>query len=390
MRITLKNCTVLLGEAVIDDAAVVIEDGVVSEILDLPVRKGCGSSSNSESIDLKGHRLVPGFVDIQVNGGGGVLFNNDRTVEALQKMADAHVRYGTTSLVPTLISDSLEVMRAGIDAVREAISEKVPGVIGIHLEGPFINPARKGAHHSKRIRAIDEEAINVIEAAAEFTTTVVTLAPEQVGPEVISRLTGSGVIVFAGHTAARYEECLLAEQHGLCGYTHLFNGMTPFDSRAPGAVGAALDSRRSVFTIIADGKHTHPVSLRVACRAKYRGGAILVTDAMPTVGSPSSSFELYGEQISLVDGILRNSGGSLAGSNLTMIEAVRNTVAFADLDWAEAARMAALYPARVLKSPLCRGRIRVGEPADFVELDDTLEVVRVWRGGKIAYAGNLQ
>jgi N-acetylglucosamine-6-phosphate deacetylase len=385
---TLKNCSVLLDNCVVDSAEVVIRDGMITEIRDSLPEKKCRVAGHDNSTDLKGHRLVPGFVDIQVNGGGGVLFNNDLTVEALRTISNAHVQFGTTSLLPTLISDTFDVMCEGIDAVRSAIYEKVPGIIGIHLEGPFINPARRGAHDSTKIRAIDEEAIKVIQTAAESTIILVTLAPEQVGPEFVSRLTDAGVIVFAGHTAATYDECLLAEKHGLSGYTHLFNGMMPFLSRTPGAVGAALDSPRSVFTIIADCEHTHPTALRIACRAKYRGGAILVTDAMATVGSSSSSFLLYGEHISLVDGVLRNGAGSLAGSNLSMIDAVQNAVAFADVDWTEAARMAALYPARALNLDNYIGRIEVGRPADLVEIDDTLDVVRVWRGGKLEHAKN--
>lgn len=378
MALILENGQVLAGKSVLTDVSVLIEDGLITSIApadsnELPV---------GTRIDLEGRRLVPGFVDIQVNGGGGVLLNNAPTIATLQTMADTHARFGATSILPTLISDDFVVMRTAIAAVREAIDMGVPGIVGIHLEGPFLNPARKGAHDAGKFRALDDEAIEILTSLGTDAVTLVTLAPELTTRGQISELVSSGLIVFAGHTAACYEDCVAAEKAGLSGYTHLFNAMTPFASREPGVVGAAIGSTDAVFGIIADGYHVHPASVSLACKTKYDGGAILVTDAMPTVGSEKSGFELNGEWIEVVDGVLRNSAGSLAGSNLTMIEAVRNCMTFAGFDWTEAVRMASSYPARAIGCAGSIGEIGEGARADLVELTDDLDVYRVWRGGE--------
>jgi len=258
----------------------------------------------------------------------------------------------------------------------------VPGILGIHLEGPFLNPARKGAHDARKFREIDDEAIEILTSLGEDAVTLVTLAPELTTRGRIAELVSSGVIVFAGHTAACYEDCMAAEKAGLSGYTHLFNAMTPLGSREPGVVGAAIGSADAVFGIIADGHHVHPASVRLACKAKYDGGAILVTDAMPTVGSEKPGFKLNGEWLEVLDGVLRTSSGSLAGSNLSMIEAVRNCMTFTGFDWTEAVRLASSYPARAIGCDGSVGEIREGAWADFVELTDDLDIYRVWRGGK--------
>jgi N-acetylglucosamine-6-phosphate deacetylase len=325
---------------------------------------------------------VPGFVDIQVNGGGGVLFNSDPTVEGIRKIADAHLRFGTTAILPTLISDDIEVVRAGISAVRRAIETDVPGILGLHLEGPFLNPERKGAHDPEKFRVLTEETIKLFTSLGNQGVTLLTLAPERTTSARIRQLVQAGTIVFGGHTAASYEQCVSSEAAGLSGYTHLFNAMTPLTSREPGVVGAALDSKNSVFGIIADGHHVHPASFRLACSRKKRGGALLVTDAMPTVGSDIPEFELNGELIRLNDGVLRNSAGSLAGSNLTMIDAIRNAKEFAGLDWWEAIRMATVYPARAIGLEHRIGAIEPGRRADMVELDDEFRIARVWRRGE--------
>lgn len=378
MKTVLRNARILAGDEFRDDLAVVIEDGVITALVsDAAPQLG----SVDEQVDLGGGWLLPGFIDAQVNGGGGVLFNNTPDVESLRTLAAAHRRFGTTGLLPTLISDDVEVMRTAIAATREAIDAKVPGVLGIHLEGPYIAPARKGTHNPDKFRVPDADEI-AMAASLDNGVTLLTLAPERVPLESIRALVERGVIVAAGHTAATYEEARAGLDAGIRGFTHLYNAMSPLTGREPGAVGAALEDRDSWVGIIADGVHVHPASLRVALAAKPRGKVMLVTDAMPPVGADDPSYELYGEVITAVDGVVRNAAGSLAGSALDMATAVRNAVQQLGLPLEEAARMAARYPAQFLNLDDRLGEIAEGYQADLVLLDDALQVRATWIAGQ--------
>ncbi len=378
MKTVLRNARILAGDEFRDDLAVVIEDGVITALVsDAAPQLG----SADEQVDLGGGWLLPGFIDAQVNGGGGVLFNNTPDVQSLRTLAAAHRRFGTTGLLPTLISDDVEVMRTAIAATREAIDAKVPGVLGIHLEGPYIAPARKGTHNPDKFRVPDADEI-AMAASLDNGVTLLTLAPERVPLESIRALVERGVIVAAGHTAATYEEARAGLDAGIRGFTHLYNAMSPLTGREPGAVGAALEDRDSWVGIIADGVHVHPASLRVALAAKPRGKVMLVTDAMPPVGADDPSYELYGEVITAVDGVVRNAAGSLAGSALDMATAVRNAVQQLGLPLEEAARMAARYPAQFLNLDDRLGEIAEGYQADLVLLDDALQVRATWIAGQ--------
>jgi N-acetylglucosamine-6-phosphate deacetylase len=302
-------------------------------------------------------------------------------VDSLRTLAAAHRRFGTTGLLPTLISDDVQVMRRAIDATRAAIAQGVPGVLGIHLEGPYIAPARKGTHDANKFRVPDADEI-AMAASLDNGVTLLTLAPERVPLESIRALVERGVIVAAGHTAASYEEARAGLDAGIRGFTHLYNAMSPLTGREPGAVGAALEDRDSWIGIIADGVHVHPASLRVALAAKPRGKVMLVTDAMPPVGADSPSYELYGEVITAVDGVVRNAAGSLAGSALDMATAVRNAVHLLGLPLDEAARMASRYPAQFLNLDDRLGEIAEGYQADLVLLDDALQVRATWIAGE--------
>lgn len=373
----LINATVFTGESACANSSVVIEDGLIAEV----VTGGRPAANRMVEIDVHGRRIVPGFVDTQVNGGGGVLFNDSPTVDALRTIGNAHSRFGTTGFLPTLISDDNEVMRAAVDAVRRARRERVPGVLGLHLEGPCLNPRRHGAHDVSKLRKIDEDAIGLLTSLGRGAVALVTLAPEMTSTEVIQRLRAAGVIVFAGHSEADYERCRKAADAGLVGFTHLFNGMPPMMGRKPGVVGAALDLDDAVFSVIADGHHLHPASLRVALAAKKPGKVVLVTDAMPTVGSALTEFRLGGERVELTDGALRNQSGSLAGSHLNMLEAVRNMVAMTGIHWTEAVRMASMYPARAIGVAGRRGLVARGYRADLLELNEDLTLHRMWLAG---------
>ncbi len=330
--------------------------------------------------DLEDGTLVPGFIDLQVNGGGGVLFNAAPTAQSLRTIAAAHRQFGTTGLLPTLISDSYSTMRQAVTAVREAMEEGVPGILGIHLEGPFLNPERHGAHDADRLRSLDEEGFEILTSLGPGKT-LVTLAPELTSAGTIRRLAAEGVIVCAGHSEAGYAQTREALDAGVSGFTHLYNAMTPMQSREPGMVGAALEDEDSWFGIIADGHHSHPAAFRVAVTAKRTGGAILVTDAMPGVGSKEKTFKLGGETIVVRNGALTNRAGRLAGSDLDMLSAINNAAAFAHLDWFEAVRMATLYPARALGLDGELGAIRPGCRACFVALDEQRAIRATWVDG---------
>ena len=378
MRQVLRNARMLAGDEFRDDLALVIEDGRISAVLP-DAAPALGQAGGQ--MDLGGGWLLPGFIDVQVNGGGGALFNNTPDVDTLRVIASAHRRFGTTALLPTLISDDVQVMRRAIAATRQAIAVKVPGVIGIHLEGPYIAPARKGTHDASRFRVPDAEEIALV-ASLDNGATLLTLAPERVPLESIRALVERGVIVAAGHTAATYEEARAGLDAGIRGFTHLYNAMSPLQGREPGAVGAALEDRESWVGVIVDGVHVHPGSLRVALAAKPIGRVLLVTDAMPPVGADDPSYELYGETITAVDGVVRNAAGSLAGSALDMATAVRNTVRLLGQPLAEAARMASTYPARFLNVDDRLGHIAEGFQADLVLLDDALQVRGTWIAGQ--------
>ncbi|MEP9359157.1 N-acetylglucosamine-6-phosphate deacetylase [Sphingomonas sp. KR3-1] len=324
--------------------------------------------------------LAPGFLDTQVNGGGGVLFNDEPTVAGIAAIGAAHRRFGTTGFLPTLISDDLEVIRRAVAAVDAAIEAGVPGVLGIHIEGPFLNVDRKGIHSADKIRPLDAEGIAALTGLRRGRT-LVTLAPERVTLADIEQLVAAGVVVAAGHTNARYEQAKAAVAAGMRGVTHLFNAMSPLGSREPGMVGASLDSDALVCGIIVDGHHVNPATLRLALRCKRPSGFMLVTDAMPSVGSDASEFVLQGKRITVKGGVCRGADGTLAGSHLDMAQAVRNTVELLGTDLATALAMASESPAALIGLAGTHGRIAPGYAADLVLLDDAGQVAATWIGG---------
>ena len=355
------------------DVCVVVEDGFIVALLH-------GEPPAGDLVDLDGGYLVPGFIDAQVNGGGGVLFNNDTSVDAINAIGRAHRRFGTTGFLPTLISDDAAVMQRAITATRDAIEQGVPGVLGIHLEGPYLAPARKGTHDDAKFRVPDADEI-AMATSLDNGISLLTLAPERVPTESIRAIVQRGGIVTAGHTAGSYDEIRAGIDAGISGFTHLYNAMTPLQGREPGAVGAALEDDACWCGVIVDGVHVHPASLRVALKAKPRGRVFLVTDAMPMVGGDDPSFDLYGETITAIDGVVRNAAGALAGSALDMASAVRNSVHLLGLPLDEACRMAAQYPAEFLGIGGTHGRIAAGYRADLVLLDGEVCVQRSWIGG---------
>ena len=334
-------------------------------------------------VDLRGQTLVPGFIDTQVNGGGGVLFNEKPTAESIAAIGAAHRRFGTTGFLPTLISDDLHVVERAIEAVRDAIAQKVPGVLGIHIEGPFLSPERRGVHDASKLRTIDEEALRLL-STPHGGVTMVTLAPEMTTPESIRALTEAGVIVSAGHTDATYDELQPALANGLRGFTHLFNAMSGLGSREPGAVGAALANEDNWCGLIVDGHHVHAETLKIALRAKRHDRFLLVTDAMPSVGADAKTFRIQGRPITVSGDKIVDENGRLAGAHLDMASAVRNAVAMLGLKLEDSLRMASANPAAFLKLDGKLGRIAAGQRANLTLLDEQLNVVNTWIDGASA------
>jgi len=376
MPFALVAARVFTGERFLDRHAVVVADGVIADVLDV-----AALPPDVPRSEFPDQLLAPGWIDAQVNGGGGVLFNAEPTVETLRRMAATFAPYGTTALLPTFITDHPARMSLAITAVREAIAQRVPGIAGLHLEGPFLSLARKGAHDPALIRPLTDPDVDLL-LASGIETLLVTVAPENAAPRLIRRLVDARVIVSLGHSDAAYDVVMAAADAGARGVTHLFNAMSQLAHRAPGMVGAALDHGGLWAGLIADGQHVDPAALRIALAAKRGPGRLfLVTDAMPPAGSPGDVFELTGRQVTRRDGRLTLDDGTLAGSDLTMDQAVRYAVRHLDLPLAEALRMASLYPACFLCSDTSRGRIAIGHRADLTLLSDDLRVTGVWIGG---------
>jgi len=381
MRTLLVGARIFDGERFLDDHAVVLESGSIADVVPT-----ASIPADSERETLEGGVLAPGFVDAQVNGGGGVLFNAQPDLNGVAVIAGTHREFGTTALLPTVITDAPEVMAQAIDAVRQATAkERVPGVAGLHLEGPFLAPGRKGAHAAGLIRKMTDADVEHL-ASTGLETLLVTIAPDQVEPRLIRRLVDGGVTVSLGHSDAAYEEVCAAVDAGARGVTHLFNAMSPMGHRAPGMVGAALDCGDLWCGIIADGHHVHPAVLRNALRAKALPGRLfLVTDAMPTVGCAQERFVLNGRNVRRQNGKVMLEDGTLAGSDLDMAQAVRFVIDQLALAPSEALRMASLYPAQFLRLDRQRGYIRPGYRADLVHLDDNWNVRQTWIAGKGAH-----
>jgi N-acetylglucosamine-6-phosphate deacetylase len=364
------------ADAVHRDSAVVIDDGRVQAV----VARGELPAALPVHATPSGAWLAPGFIDLQVNGGGDVLFNDAPTPASIARMVAAHRRFGTTSLLPTLISDTYEKMRAALQAVGEAAATE-PGVLGIHLEGPFLSPEKVGAHDPSVLRSPTADDIALLEAARPIPT-LLTLAPEQVPEGCIARLVAGGVRVAIGHSMATYAQTRRALQEGARGFTHLFNAMRPLGSREPGPIAAALETPDAFFGMIVDGMHVDPAMLRLALRGRAR--PMLVTDAMPPVGGRSDRFVLYGDTIKVSGGACVRADGTLAGTALDMAQAVRNCVALLEVPLTAALQFAATNPADFMGVGDRLGRLRPGYRADVVALmPGEVQILGTWVAGQL-------
>jgi N-acetylglucosamine-6-phosphate deacetylase len=370
------------GEAWWDRHALVVADGKIEGII------AADSPTDAERVPMAGGILAPGFIDLQVNGGGGALLNLEPTLESIKTICATFARYGTTACLPTLITDTREKNAAVMAAGAEAARAGVPGFLGLHLEGPHLSIARKGAHDPALIRPMDEaDLVALVNGRRNLPNLLTTVAAETVTPNQITRLREGGLVISIGHSDAGYDVVRTAMDAGATMVTHLFNAQSQLGNRDPGVVGAALDLGTVSAGLIADGIHVHAASLGVALRAKRGPGHVfLVTDAMSITGTDWESFELTGQTVYRKDGALRLANGTLAGADLTMIDAVTYVHRTIGVPLEEALRMASLYPAEALGVEGERGRIAPGLRADLVHLGDDLAVRGTLIGGETAWA----
>jgi N-acetylglucosamine-6-phosphate deacetylase len=374
-RHAVAAATVFDGAVLHRDHAVIIEGSAISGLV--PTRDLPGGLPAHRLPD--GAWLAPGFIDVQVNGGGDVLFNDTPTVEGIAAIVAAHRRFGTTGLLPTLISDTAEKMRAAGAAAEDAV-QSVPGVLGIHFEGPFLSPERAGVHDPAMIRAPTSRDLEFL-TKPRVGVTLVTLAPERVPQGFVADLAKAGIRVALGHSMATYAETRAALAEGLTGFTHLFNAMRPLASREPGPIAAALETPDAFYGLIVDGEHVAPPILRLALRGL--GQTMLVTDAMPPVGGSRTEFTLGGKRIVVRDGRCVTADGTLAGAALDMASAVRNCVKLLDLPLADALRLAGAAPAAFLGIADRLGHLAAGYRADMVALDPAgIRVLGTWVAGE--------
>ncbi len=376
MAFALTGARVFDGEAMRGGFAVVIDGERIREVV--PVDK---IDREIERVALRGGILAPGFVDVQVNGGGGALLNDNPTSEIVKRIAESHRKFGTTGLLPTVITDTPEILAQAIASVKAARAAEVPGVLGIHIEGPFLDVERKGAHEARYIREMAvQDVVQITNAGCGVV--MLTLAPNRVGPILIKSLVDKGVLVSLGHSNATLAEVQVALNSGARAFTHIFNAMSQMNGREPGMVGAALSDRESFCGIIADGFHVHDATMKVALAAKPKNRMMLISDAMPTAAGGPDVFELQGRTVRRKNGRLQLEDGTLAGCNLTMDEAVRYCVAKLDVDLEDALRMASLTPATFLRKDHELGFIKPGYLANLVHLNDELEVLQTWINGR--------
>ena len=362
------------GERFLDDHALVVEDGAIRALVDVAERPRGG-----DEVDCGGGILAPGLIDWQVNGGGGVLFNAEPTVEGIAAIARAHRREGITGFLPTVVTDAPEVLASALEAARVA-HVRVPGALGVHVEGPFIDPRRPGVHPKQWIRPMrDADATALI--AGRAGVMVVTLAPYSAPLALVERLAGAGIVVSLGHSEATAEEAKIVFDAGARAATHLFNAMSPMTSRAPGVVGAALADSRVICGLIADGEHVHPAALKAAIAAKGFGGIALVSDAMPPAAGGPDTFELQGRKMTRVGQKLVDENGVLAGAAITLADAVRFVVRQLGAPPAAALAMATSTPARLLGLDRV-GRLAPGCEANLVHFADDLSVRAVFCLGR--------
>ena len=331
--------------------------------------------------------LTAGFIDTQVNGGGGYLLNQDTNLHTLKAMTNAHAKFGTSSLLPTLITSNVKKIEQTANLISTALAQNTPGIIGVHFEGPHISEPKKGIHSSQQIRGISQQELDIY-CRDDLGIKVVTLAPESVDCDIIKTLVASNVHVCLGHSNATFAQTQAALAAGASGFTHLFNAMSALESREPNMVGAALLDEQSWCGLILDGHHVHPSTAKLAYKVKAAHKMMLVTDSMSTIGSEQTNLQFDGHQISLTGDKLTSNTGQLAGSALNMITAVNNAVKMLNIPFIDALKMASLYPAQFLGIADSYGQLAIGSNADLTLISTTNSsphIVNTWIGGRAIF-----
>ncbi|NMH58408.1 N-acetylglucosamine-6-phosphate deacetylase [Alteromonas ponticola] len=360
------------GNRMLHNCVLTVEDGVVTSLLHDQVL-------GSDTLD---GIVCPGFIDTQVNGGGGALFNHAQSLDALDRIATAHRQFGTTALLPTLITDTPAKMAKAADAIAEAIANNHQSIIGVHFEGPHLSKTKRGIHAAGSIRHIDDAALNTY-LRQDLGKVMLTIAPEALRPDLIKELTDKEVVISLGHSNADYETVVAAIEAGARGFTHLFNAMSGLKAREPGMIGAALTQTGAYVGIIADMQHVHPANCRLAINSIGPQRLMLVTDAMAHVGSTVQTMAWEDTMITRHGDKLLTEDGTFAGSCLDMAGAVNNMVNQVHLPLADALQMATSTPAQFLHSN-DRGFLKPGCRADFIQLNSQLAVQQCWINGEVS------
>jgi len=375
MKQALIGAQLFSGKEFFDNRALLIDGENIIDVInehDIP--------NNFEIQKLNGGILSPGFIDLQVNGGGGKLFNNSPDKESLNAIIEAHQHFGTTSIMPTVISDSLNVLKRCATTISEEI-ESNKSLLGVHIEGPFFNVKYRGVHQKQYINTINSDYLNLFESLQDFPV-MLTLAPECISTKQLKHLKSLGFKILAGHTDASYDQLEEAIKYGLDGFTHLFNAMGQISAREPGVVGSALTFDNTTASIIVDLHHVHPSLIQMAYKQKPQGKLFFVSDSMATIHHGEPSFELYDEVVSESKGRIINSEGKLAGSSITQIDAIKNAYQSCNIPLNEALAMASRYPAEYLGVANYLGSLESGYRADLTHFSLDFQVQNVWVAGK--------
>ena len=374
MKQALLGSQIFCGERFYDHHALLIDGNSIIEIVD---ENNIPNAFNK--IELDQGIIAPGFIDLQVNGGGGILFNNRPTKESLNTIINAHQFFGTTSIMPTVISDSIKVLTKCTRAVAQEI-KKNSGLLGIHIEGPFFSLKYRGVHQKKYISKLSSEYLELFSNLKEFPV-ILTLAPECISIKDLNHLASLGLKIMAGHTDASYDELEQAAKNNLNGFTHLFNAMSQMSAREPGAVGAALDFDNLYASIIVDLHHVHHSLIKLAYQKKPIGKLFFISDSMATINHGEPTFELYDEVVSEQNGRITNAEGKLAGSSITQIDAVKNAYQKCNIPLDHALAMASRYPAEFIGVDRYLGSLKPNYRADLVHFDSNFKVNNVWTSG---------
>ena len=375
MKKALTGAKLFTGENFLENKALLIEDKYIAGIVGK-----ANIPKNFEIQKLNGGILSPGFIDLQVNGGGGKLFNNSPDKESLNTIIEAHQYFGSTSIMPTVISDSLNILQKCTETISNEINNN-HSLLGVHIEGPFFNAKYRGVHQKKYINTINASYLSLFEKLDEFPV-MITLAPECISIKQLKYLKSLGFKILAGHTDASYDQLEEAIKYGLDGFTHLFNAMGQISAREPSVVGSAFDFDETSASIIVDLHHVHPSLINLSFKQKPKGKLFFVSDSMATINHGEPSFELYDEMVSESNGRIINSEGKLAGSSITQIDAIKNAYQKCNIPLESAIAMATLYPAQYLGVSHYIGQLKQGHRADLAHFDSGFKVRNVWLSGK--------